>query len=176
MRIEKSEKIGWVIPDKTLQHSVCEALSLFELDQDVIVAVDRDAMSDVFQVIDLKEKKQNFGVYLDHIHMLLDKREQGSLKIGPYILCAERQCLHMQDDDSIEIQLTDKEYAVLQLLAMHREDGVQREVLLEKVWDYNDQVETHTLETHMYRLRQKIEHDPSKPEIICTIENGYKLG
>ena len=50
-----------------------------------------------------------------------------------------------------------------------------REVLLQEVWGYNSGVTTHTLETHVYRLRQKIETDPSHAELLVTEPGGYKL-
>jgi DNA-binding response OmpR family regulator len=50
-----------------------------------------------------------------------------------------------------------------------------RQVLLNEVWGYNSAVTTHTLETHIYRLRQKIEAAPSAPSLLLTVEGGYKL-
>lgn len=73
------------------------------------------------------------------------------------------------------IRLTEKEAAIL--LYLHDAGGgvVGRQALLDKVWGYADNVETHTLETHIYRLRQKIESDPSNPKILKTEEDGYSL-
>ncbi len=53
--------------------------------------------------------------------------------------------------------------------------SVSREVLLQEVWGYNSFVSTHTLETHIYRLRQKIETDVSNPSVLVTEGGGYKL-
>jgi hypothetical protein len=73
------------------------------------------------------------------------------------------------------VRLTEKEAAVLSYLHGRGEAGASREDLLENVWSYADGVETHTLETHIYRLRQKIEKDPARPTVLLTTENGYRL-
>lgn len=74
------------------------------------------------------------------------------------------------------VRLTEKELAILALLKARAPATVSRQEMLEKVWDYVDGVETHTLETHIYRLRQKIETDPGNPQILLTAEDGYRLG
>jgi DNA-binding response OmpR family regulator len=73
------------------------------------------------------------------------------------------------------INLTEKETKLLIYLHQNKENAISRETLLKAVWNYADDVETHTLETHIYRLRKKIEKDPSKPKILITTENGYTL-
>jgi DNA-binding response OmpR family regulator len=78
-------------------------------------------------------------------------------------------------EDSRKIRLTEKETAIIKFLYRAGDKTVGREVLLQEVWGYNAGVTTHTLETHIYRLRQKIERDPSHAEILITESGGYKL-
>lgn len=79
------------------------------------------------------------------------------------------------EDEKTEIKLTEKENAILSYLFENAGRTVSRKELLTAVWEYAEGVETHTLETHIYRLRQKIEKTPSEPEILLTSENGYIL-
>lgn len=74
-----------------------------------------------------------------------------------------------------EIALTEKESAILLCLLAARGEIVLRRDLLQHVWGYVEGVETHTIETHIYRLRQKIEIDPGAPAILLTEEQGYRL-
>jgi DNA-binding response OmpR family regulator len=69
----------------------------------------------------------------------------------------------------------EKETAILRFLYRAGLRPISREVLLQEVWGYNSGVTTHTLETHIYRLRQKIEKDAASPEILVTEAGGYKL-
>jgi len=73
------------------------------------------------------------------------------------------------------LRLTEKETAILSYLNAAAGKPVGREDLLRHVWSYVPEVETHTLETHIYRLRQKIEDDPSSPKILITQGDGYAL-
>jgi DNA-binding response OmpR family regulator len=72
-------------------------------------------------------------------------------------------------------RLTEKETAVLKFLYQAGARSVARPVLLEQVWGYSSAVETHTLETHIYRLRQKLESDPSGGALLVTESGGYRL-
>ena len=74
-----------------------------------------------------------------------------------------------------KLKLTEKETAILRFLYRAERKVVTRDVLLTEVWGYNANVTTHTLETHIYRLRQKIERDPSNAQILVTEAGGYKL-
>ena len=72
-------------------------------------------------------------------------------------------------------KLTDKETKILEYLYKEQGKLISKEIMLRKVWRYKDEVSTHTLETHIYRLRKKIEANPKTPKIILTHIGGYKL-
>jgi DNA-binding response OmpR family regulator len=74
-----------------------------------------------------------------------------------------------------KVRLTDKEASILKYLFRAGDRPVARDVLLNEVWGYNAGVTTHTLETHIYRLRQKIEKDPASAAILITDRGGYRL-
>lgn len=74
-----------------------------------------------------------------------------------------------------EVKVTEKECEILQFLLSLHGGAAARETLLKAVWGYADGIETHTLETHIYRLRQKLEEDPSSPRVLVTDEDGYRL-
>lgn len=80
----------------------------------------------------------------------------------------------VEDGGKNTIRLTDKEAQILKYLYFQGPEPVSRESLLGEVWGYNASVTTHTLETHVYRLRQKIERDPENPAYLRTVwGEGY---
>jgi DNA-binding response OmpR family regulator len=83
--------------------------------------------------------------------------------------------LLVDDANRKKVRLTEKETAILKYLYRAGARTIGREVLLNEVWGYNSGVTTHTLETHVYRLRQKIERDPAHAEILVTEAGGYRL-
>ena len=78
-------------------------------------------------------------------------------------------------ENGVKLRLTEKETAILQYLNRAKGEVVSRDDLLRDVWGYNANVTTHTLETHIYRLRQKIESDPANAKLLLTDAGGYRL-
>jgi DNA-binding response OmpR family regulator len=125
---------------------------------------------------DYVTKPFKFGVLLARIRSHLRSHEQSEdavFKIGPYTFKPAAKMLI--DDKDRKIRLTEKETSILKFLFRAGQKVVSRDVLLHEVWGYNAGVTTHTLETHIYRLRQKIERDPANAEILITETGGYKL-
>jgi DNA-binding response OmpR family regulator len=81
----------------------------------------------------------------------------------------------VQEDKGTKLRLTEKETSILKYLYRAGGQSVSREELLNEVWGYNAGVTTHTLETHVYRLRQKMELDPSDARLLVTEPGGYRL-
>jgi DNA-binding response OmpR family regulator len=121
-------------------------------------------------------KPFKFAVLLARIRAQLRQHEQSEdavFTIGHYSFKPAAKLL--LDDNGGKVRLTEKETSILKYLYRAGEKVVSREVLLHEVWGYNAGVTTHTLETHIYRLRQKIEKDPSSAELLVTETGGYKL-
>ena len=121
-------------------------------------------------------KPFKFPVLLARIRAQLRKYEQSEeaiLRLGPYMFNPASKLLLTETGN--QIRLTEKETNILKFLYHTRERVVQRDTLLHEVWGYNAGVTTHTLETHIYRLRQKIETDPSNSSLLVTENGGYRL-
>jgi DNA-binding response OmpR family regulator len=95
-------------------------------------------------------------------------------RIGPYLFRPAAKSL-VEAAGNRRIHLTAKEVSLLKRLHRARDRVVDREELLNQVWGYNASATTHTLETHVYRLRQKMERDPANPRLLVTHPNGYRL-
>jgi DNA-binding response OmpR family regulator len=125
---------------------------------------------------DYVTKPFKFAVLLARIRAQLRQHEQSEdavFTIGAYSFKPAAKMLI--DEKGGKIRLTEKETSILKFLYRAGEKVVSRDVLLHEVWGYNAGVTTHTLETHIYRLRQKIEKDPSNAELLVTETGGYKL-
>lgn len=124
-------------------------------------------------------KPVRLGAVLDSVERIL-KRRQGeqelqSIKFQGWTLDTLYNILQPEGGGSKDVRLTEKEKDILVLLHGHTDESVSREQLLHSVWAYADGVQTHTLETHIYRLRQKLESDPANPQILLTTDTGYQL-
>ncbi len=121
-------------------------------------------------------KPFKFPVLLARIRAQLQQYEQSEdaiLRLGPYMFNPAGKLLLTKTGN--QIRLTEKETNILKFLYQTKERVVQRDTLLHEVWGYNAGVTTHTLETHIYRLRQKIETDPSNSSLLVTENGGYRL-
>jgi len=105
---------------------------------------------------------------------LFDISEDAVFTIGPFTFRPAAKLL-IAASTKQRIRLTAKEVDILKFLYRNANRVVSRQVLLDEVWGYNAGVTTHTLETHVYRLRQKIESDPTACRLLMTAPGGYKL-
>jgi len=140
-----------------------------DTDADQILGLDAGAN-------DYVTKPFRLNVLLARLRAQLRQHEQSEdavFTIGPYTFQPAHKLLI--DADEQKVRLTEKETAILKYLYRAGDKVVSRDTLLGEVWGYNAGVTTHTLETHVYRLRQKIEADPSNAAILVTEPGGYRL-
>lgn len=145
-------------------------LTAAESDADTILGLDAGAN-------DYVTKPFRLGVLLARLRAQLRQHEQSEdavFTIGPYTFRPSAKVL-IHGETQRKVRLTEKETSILKYLYRNGSKVVGRDVLLNEVWGYNAGVTTHTLETHVYRLRQKIEADPSNAEILVTEPGGYRL-
>ena len=125
---------------------------------------------------DYVTKPFRFAVLLARMRAHLRQHESSDdavFRIGPYTF--QPGAKQLTSEAGQKLRLTEKETAILRYLYRAGQAVVGRDILLKEVWGYNANVTTHTLETHIYRLRQKIEVDPTKAVLLVTEAGGYKL-
>jgi DNA-binding response OmpR family regulator len=138
-------------------------------DEDTVEGLDAGANDYVI-------KPYKFAVLLARIRAQLRSHEHSEgavFRLGAYEFRPANKIL--VDTQQRKIRLTEKETNILKYLYRAGEKPVSREELLAEVWGYNAGVTTHTLETHVYRLRQKIEQDPANARLLLTEAGGYRL-
>ena len=149
----------------------CPVLMLTGHDSDADTILGLDAGAN-----DYVTKPFKFPVLLARIRAQLRQHEQSEdavFQLGPYTFKPANKMLITEEEK--KIRLTEKETNILKFLYRATDGVVARDVLLHEVWGYNAGVTTHTLETHIYRLRQKIEPDPSNARLLVTESGGYRL-
>ncbi|MEO1561978.1 MAG: response regulator transcription factor [Pseudomonadota bacterium] len=140
-----------------------------DTDADTILGLDAGAN-------DYVTKPFKFPVLLARLRSQLRTHEQSEdavFTLGPYTFKPAAKLL--TDENDKKIRLTEKETNILKFLYRAQDGVVPRDVLLHEVWGYNAGVTTHTLETHIYRLRQKIEPEPGNARLLVTESGGYRL-
>jgi DNA-binding response OmpR family regulator len=145
-------------------------LTAADTDADQILGLDAGAN-------DYIAKPFRLSVLLARLRAQLRQHEASDdavFKVGPYTFRPSVKML-VATDGRRKIRLTEKETAILKYLYRAGDRAIARETLLGEVWGYNAAVTTHTLETHVYRLRQKIEKEPSNAQLLVTEPGGYRL-
>lgn len=159
----------------------CKAMRANGFAGPIIMLTGQDTDSDTVRGLDAGAndyvtKPFRFGVLLARVRAHLrshDQTDVANLKIGPYEFKPATRTL--LDGAGKRIRLTDKEAAILRYLYRAGTKAVPRDELLREVWGYNAAVTTHTLETHIYRLRQKIEPIGGRTDLLITEGGGYRL-
>jgi len=161
---------------------VCQALRKAGISVPIIMVTASSGEADTIRGLDMGandyiSKPFRLGELLARLRAHLRQHEHSEdalIPIGPYVFKPNVKML-VDEKANKKIRLTEKETAILKYLYRAEQRAVGRETLLGEVWGYNAGVTTHTLETHVYRLRQKIEKDPAKAQILITDAGGYKL-
>lgn len=185
IEVATSEHVDLIILDVGLPdmdgREVCKKLRKGGYKSPVIMLTGQDSDADMILGLesganDYVTKPFRFAVLLARVRAQLRQHEQSEdavFSIGHYTFRPATKLL--VDEQGSKVRLTEKETSILKYLYRAGEKVVTRDVLLHEVWGYNAGVTTHTLETHIYRLRQKIERDPSNAELLLTEMGGYKL-
>ena len=145
-------------------------LSRTNTDEDTILALDAGAN-------DYVTKPFRVNVLMARLRARIREAEQSEhavFQIGHYSFRPLDKSMQNNRNEQ-KIRLTEKETAIVKFLYLASNAVVSRDTLLGEVWGYNAGVTTHTLETHVYRLRQKIEEDPSNAMILVTEPTGYRI-
>ena len=162
---------------------VCKLMRRAGINAPVIMLTGADTEADTVLGLDwgandYVTKPFKMGLLLARIRAQLRRHERSErtiLTIGPYAFHPTEKIMIDSANGDRKIKLTEKETEMLRYLFRVGGTIIGRDVLLNEVWGYNSGVTTHTLETHVYRLRQKIERDPSNAEILVTEPGGYRL-
>ncbi len=160
----------------------CVKLRQRGLKMPIVILTGSDDDADVVRGLeaganDYVAKPFRLAVLLARIRRLLssfENSEDAVFPIGPYMFRPAGKMLEEKAKNK-RIRLTEKEASILKYLYRAGKRPIARQVLLNEVWGYNAAVTTHTLETHIYRLRQKIEPDPANAKLLLTETGGYRL-
>jgi DNA-binding response OmpR family regulator len=145
-------------------------LTAADSDGDTVLGLEAGANDYVTKPFRLNVLLARLRAHLRHS----ERRDDAVFAIGPYTFQPGAK-LMTDASGRKKVRLTEKETAILRYLYHAGDRPTGRATLLGEVWGYNAGVTTHTLETHVYRLRQKIERDPANAEILVTEPGGYRL-
>ncbi|MSO55055.1 MAG: response regulator transcription factor [Rhodospirillales bacterium] len=166
-----------VFPDAD-GRAICRRLREAGVSVPIILLTETGDTGDCADADETITKPLRMGVVIARLRVLLERRtwalDGQTIAIGSFAFRADARTL-IDGARKTTVTLTDKEVAILKFLLRAAGRVVSRDELLGEVWGYNAGVTTHTLETHVYRLRQKIERDPADARILVTEPGGYRL-
>jgi DNA-binding response OmpR family regulator len=186
LQIAGAERLDAILLDVGLPdmdgRELCRALRRTGIQVPIVMLTGADSEVDTVLGLDsgaddYVTKPFRLSVLLARLRAHLRQREHSDdavFTIGPYTFRPSAKLL-LDETGRKKVRLTEKETAILKYLYRAGDQAIGRDTLLGEVWGYNAGVTTHTLETHVYRLRQKIERDPTRAEILVTEAGGYRL-
>ena len=89
-----------------------------------------------------------------------------------FSLNLREKCLTNKKKQTTQL-ITEKECQLLRFFHQNKGVELSKESILKEIWGYHPETQTHTLETHIYRLRQKLEEDPNAPQVLLNCKEGY---
>lgn len=185
VKLAESERIDLILLDVDMPdmdgREACKLMRAKGVRAPIIMLTGQDSDADAILGLDsgandYVTKPFKFSVLLARVRAHLrsfEQSEDATFNVGPYEFRPSMKLLVREDDR--KIRLTEKETNILKYLYRAGGKAVARDELLSEVWGYNAAVTTHTLETHIYRLRQKIEPDPGHARLLVTEAGGYRL-
>jgi DNA-binding response OmpR family regulator len=185
LRVARESQFDLIVLDVGLPdmdgREVAKLLRKAEIRAPIIMLTAQDSDSDEILGLesganDYVAKPCRFQLLLARINAQLrqhDGSEHARFSFGPFTFEPGKKLLTA--NSGRKVRLTELETRTLKLLYVASPESVSRDKILTDVWGYNSNVQTHTLETHIYRLRQKMEADPSKPQMLVTTDGGYRL-
>lgn len=185
VKIATSERVDIILLDVDMPdmdgREACKLMRSKDVSVPIVMLTGQDSDAETILGLDsgandYVTKPFKFAVLLARVRAHLrsfEQSEDATFDIGPYTFRPSQKLLLTSDEQ--KIRLTEKETNILKYLYRAGGKAVARDELLSEVWGYNANVTTHTLETHIYRLRQKIEPDPGVSRILMTEAGGYRL-
>ena len=155
---EKERELEKLENDNLSDYLVIAKKKLSNLKKQIIIDKSPININDLIQTLNINFLKSKFI-------------EQSKIDLGRYNLDLNSRILNQNEK---ELELTEKESSILIFLKQSK-DPVKIDQLQEKVWGYNSELETHTVETHVYRLRKKINDKFYDNEFILSDKKGYFL-
>ena len=185
VKLATSERVDIILLDVDMPdmdgREACKLMRSKDVSVPIVMLTGQDSDAETILGLDsgandYVTKPFKFAVLLARVRAHLrsfEQSEDATFDIGPYTFRPSQKLLLTSDEQ--KIRLTEKETNILKYLYRAGGKAVARDELLSEVWGYNANVTTHTLETHIYRLRQKIEPDPGVARILMTEAGGYRL-